>query len=291
MTYLALGDSVAFGETNYTKNPSNGDRGYVSLYADYLATRDGGVRPNVVNLAIEGETTTSFSTGAGRVPLLPDLSDAKLAALNTNYATNPFTTQLAQMQAAIASQAAAGNTIKNVSVSLGSDDLFAMALKPTFPTLSAAQQQLALGATLATVQSNLNALLTQIHTLLPAANVLVMGTYNPFPAVPSSPFAALAGPAIAGLNQVLQGVAAAQGARYVDTASVFAGNESAYTYITSLAPGSTNVYNVHPNSLGYAAIEGQMQAVPEPSTVVLFGAFGFGLYVTRRRRGRIASNP
>src|SRR5690242_8917127 len=93
MTYLALGDSVAFGETDFTHNPSNGDRGYVSLFADSLATQNGGVRPNVVNLAIEGETTTSFSSGTGRVPYMPGLTDASLASLNTNYAANPLTTQ------------------------------------------------------------------------------------------------------------------------------------------------------------------------------------------------------
>jgi len=32
--YLALGDSSAYGETNRTRNPSNGDRGYVKPFAD-----------------------------------------------------------------------------------------------------------------------------------------------------------------------------------------------------------------------------------------------------------------
>ena len=27
--YVAIGDSMAFGETDFTRNPSNGDRGYV----------------------------------------------------------------------------------------------------------------------------------------------------------------------------------------------------------------------------------------------------------------------
>src|SRR5689334_21952892 len=69
MTYIALGDSVAFGETDFTRNPSYGDRGYVSHVADGLAASNGGVRPNVVNLAIDGETTTSFF-GGGQ-PLAP----------------------------------------------------------------------------------------------------------------------------------------------------------------------------------------------------------------------------
>src|SRR4051812_24396015 len=34
VTYLSLGDSVAFGETDFTGNPSFGDRGYDRPYAD-----------------------------------------------------------------------------------------------------------------------------------------------------------------------------------------------------------------------------------------------------------------
>ena len=64
-TYLAIGDSLAFGETDFMHNPSNGDRGYVSLFADTLTQFNGGVRPNVVNLAFDGETTGSFFTGNG----------------------------------------------------------------------------------------------------------------------------------------------------------------------------------------------------------------------------------
>src|SRR4051812_40436208 len=62
-TYLALGDSMAFGETNFTHNPSSGDRGYVSLYADHLAALNGGVRPHVINYGVDGETTTTFFQG------------------------------------------------------------------------------------------------------------------------------------------------------------------------------------------------------------------------------------
>ena len=61
-TYLALGDSIAFGQTNIIP-VSLGDQGYVTLYADFLAKQNAGVRPNVVNLAFPGETSTSFFTG------------------------------------------------------------------------------------------------------------------------------------------------------------------------------------------------------------------------------------
>jgi len=75
--YLALGDSSAFGETNRTQNPSNGDRGYVRPFADYLGSVYG-TRPTVVNLAINGETSGSYFAGSGRVS-----SDGQ--GFNTNY--------------------------------------------------------------------------------------------------------------------------------------------------------------------------------------------------------------
>ena len=82
--YLALGDSSAFGETDRTRNPSDGDRGYVSRFADHLARRYG-VRPQVLNLALNGETTASWQTGTGRAS-----SDGHL--LNTNYSA-PYPAQ------------------------------------------------------------------------------------------------------------------------------------------------------------------------------------------------------
>src|SRR4051812_12723882 len=65
---LVVGDSSAFGETDRSRDPSNGDRGYVAPFADYLgAARYGGQRPAVLNLAIDGETSSSYSSGTGRV--------------------------------------------------------------------------------------------------------------------------------------------------------------------------------------------------------------------------------
>src|SRR6188768_4089476 len=78
--YLAVGDSSAFGETNRTQNPSNGDRGYVAPFADFLAGQNGGVRPTVINTAINGETTTSFFSG-----LVSDRDSLDGIFLNSRY--------------------------------------------------------------------------------------------------------------------------------------------------------------------------------------------------------------
>src|ERR1700692_2109990 len=60
-TYLALGDFIAFVETDVIP-VSFGDQGYVKPFADFLASQNGGDRPDVVNLAFPGETSTSFFT-------------------------------------------------------------------------------------------------------------------------------------------------------------------------------------------------------------------------------------
>lgn len=271
MTYIALGDSVAFGETDFTKNPSYGDRGYVSKFADHLAASNGGVRPNVVNLGVDGETTTSFF-GGGQV----------LAPQNLNY-PSASTSQNTLLVSKIASEQAAGNTIGAVTVSLGANDLFAVVGGPNFFSLSPAQQQQAILASMSTIQNNYTAMLTELKALAPTAAITVVGYYNPYPAVPGSPLAPLAGPAIQLLNAVIAGQAAAFGAKFVDTYAAFQGKEGSLTYITAPPSGT----NVHPNDAGYDAIAIAINPVPEPTTFALLGVVGIGMIgrsAYRRRR-------
>ena len=69
MTYIALGDSLTFGvgENDTATDISNGDRGFVKPFADTLASLNGGVRPNVINLGVGGTTTVSFFEGGGGI--------------------------------------------------------------------------------------------------------------------------------------------------------------------------------------------------------------------------------
>lgn len=278
-TYLALGDSMAFGETNWTQDPSNGDRGYVSLYANHLATANGGVRPNVINFGVDGETTTTFFQGGPQGD--GTLSGFPAPQLNTNYPDTSHT-QNDMLQALLLTHKAAGLDINTVSVQLGANDLLATANNPTFFTETPAQQQAQIMATLGNVQANYTHLLTEIRTALPTANILLMGYHNPFAGVPASPLSAIAGPAIQGLNSVISGEAAAFGARYVDTYTPFLGHELEYTYIAS--------GNVHPNAAGYAVIAAQMdaQTVPEPSTLAVLAVGMAGVLLRNRFRSRLS---
>jgi lysophospholipase L1-like esterase len=267
-TYLAVGDSLAFGFTDSTA-PSFGDRGYVGDYANELAAQTG-VRPYVINLGTYGETTSSFFAGGN-----------PSATMNENY-TDTSTSQNSLMLSTIAAQKASGDPISTVSVQLGANDLFAVAQSPGFFTKPADQQLAMIQSALSTVATNVGNVLGELRAQLPNADLIVMGYYNPYAAVPSNPFAADAAQAIQGLNAVLKADAQAFGARYVDTYTPFLGNEAAYTFITS----SGSQYNVHPNDTGYQVIASQMEQVPEPSTFVVLGAGTLGLAAVRvRRRG------
>ncbi len=274
-TYLALGDSLAFGETNFTHNPSYGDRGYVSLYADSLAGANKAGRPDVINLGVDAETSTTFFHGGPQGN--GTLSGYPAPQLNLNY-PNPPTTQNNLMLSTIAAQLAAGHSINTVSVQLGANDLFTVVNQPNFFSLTPAAQQAAIAQALGTVQANDTTLLTELRNLVPNAHILMMGYYNPFNANPNSPMGQVADPAIKALNQVIAGEAKAFGGQYVNLYNAFLGHELNYTYIAS--------GNVHPNEKGYHVIADQMipiESVPEPSTVWL-AAFGIAAAVARRRR-------
>jgi lysophospholipase L1-like esterase len=282
MTYLSLGDSVAFGETTYSQNPSNGDRGFVKPYDQFLGQQYG-TNPNVVNLAVDGETSSSLLSGTGRVPYASGLTDANLAALNTRYAGNTGVSQNTRFVQAVGNQWALGNTIGDVTISLGANDLFKLAGDPAFQSASQAQQQVMLAQTLGTVASNYATLLNEVKALLPAAHVSLLGEYNPFPATPSNPLNAIAAPAIQALNTTIQGLAKQFGAAYVDTYSAFVGREAQLTHMVD-SPG-----NVHPNDAGYTVIAGQIEAVPEPSTLAVLGLGFTGLLALARRRSRASA--
>jgi lysophospholipase L1-like esterase len=263
--YLSLGDSLAFGYTTVATStePSFGDRGYVAPYADWLATRDGGVRPKVVNLGITGESTASFF----------DTSNAA-RAVNLTYGGMSLS-QSAKLAQVVSDEGALGNAIETVSVALGANDIFQVVLQPGFIDLPGAQQLGAIFAALQSALDNYTLAMTQVRSLLPEADLLIIGQYNPFAAVPESPASAFAPLIVDALNQINTNVASAFGGRYIDTFSAFAGNEAVYTQILLDGPPGSNP---HPTPAGYAAIAAAM--IPAPSSAVVL----VGLIVGVRRR-------
>lgn len=273
-TYLALGDSVTFGfnpsdPTTYV--PSYGDQGFVKPFADALSGQFGGVRPDVVNLGIVGELSTSFFTAVS-----PPGWTQRIPALNLNY-PNDTTAQNDVMLADIAGIHAAGSTVDYVSLNFGNNDFFYLVSTPAFQSASDADKAAMIGATLLEIGNNYGAVLTELAILAPEAKVLLPGYYNPVPV--GDPRHDLDGLAAYYGNLVIQGVADLFGAKYVDLATPFAGNEALYTNYLALN-------DAHPNALGYSVIGEQMiAAVPEPSSAVLAG-LGLGICFAWRRTRR-----
>ncbi|HVZ93565.1 MAG TPA: SGNH/GDSL hydrolase family protein [Phycisphaerales bacterium] len=251
-TYLALGDSYGFGNTteaSYTQS-SNGDRGYVGLYADWLGTLHG-TRPSVLNISITGDTTGSYfdTTETSRV-------------YNTNYSGQ---SQMQRFNEAVADESAAGRTVTTVSCSFVGADLLELVQDPAFPTLPTGEQFTRLINTLNAAQVNYTNILTQVRTALPGADLILVGYPNPFRAYmdPAYDFVDIA---VQGANLVVQQMASQFGGRYIDVYGAFHGSEGIYTEILldpSVLP------NPHPTEAGYEVIAGAMR-VPGPGVAMVF---------------------
>jgi len=299
--YVALGDSITFGETDLSYVQSFGDRGYVGLFANTLASRNGGVRPAVVNLAIDGETASSFVTNAGRTPPVMGRGDAPLQLENLNYNNSTAISQGTLFANTVAVQRALGNTVGTVTVTLGFNELAALAPMQNTPAAEAAAIAQIPG-TLAAYRANYAAVLNEVRSLAPNANLYLLGYYNPFPADPNSPAAPVFNAGGTALNGVIQDLAAQFGAAFVANAAPFVGNEAQYTFQAVQPAGSSvagpfggvlPIGNVHPNALGYSVIAADVAAatvpasVPEPASwpVLIAGLAVMGILV----RGRPAA--
>lgn len=203
----------------------------------------------MINLAIDGETTSSFMAGVGRTTPVIGRTDQILAAQNQNYSANPTTPQLTKLQSTVAAQQAAGNTINTVSITQGFNDVAALASLPTSTALAQ------LDSTLATFRTNYSAILTEVRRLLPNANLFVLNYYNPFPADPGNPAGSIFAAGGTQLNNIIRDLAAQYRGSYVDTFTPFVGREAALTFIDEMPHGSTipppfggalPVGNVHP---------------------------------------------
>lgn len=305
-TYIALGDSITFGETDLRYVPSNGVRGYVNDFAAALGARSGGP-VNVVNLAIDGETSSSFFTGSGRTPPVAGRGDLALALQNTNYA-GPFPlSQNATFLQRAGQVTSAGDRIGAVSITLGFNELAALSLLPPNAGLAA------IGPTLDLYRSNYGAVLSQIRSVAPTADLYVLNYFNPFPGDdnattnPASAIFAAGGPQ---LNAIIKDLAGQYNGIYVDTFTPFVGREGQLTFIDEVGNGDTSpppfspfdaglapIGNVHPTEGGYAVIAQQLAAgspgaVPEPATwgmmVLGFGLIGSALRRTRRKAPRVS---
>lgn len=249
--YIALGDSYAYGYSTRAGTPTGtGDTGYVKLFADALATVNGGSRPTVLNLAIPGETTATYLRTSNGTPSLA-------LSYNTNYAATDALSQsslLTQRTAVVAEE----EQIGWVTLQIGGDDLLNLLVEPTFLAASSAERQTIITATLDTLRTNLGVILTQmarIRNVAPQAKLFVLGYPDPFAGLgAANPLAGISTPLTQRVNNILTQVAGEISAQYVDLFAAFQGKETTFSLILTEDPPGSGVPDFHPSAAGYAKI-------------------------------------
>ncbi len=293
-TLLVLGDSYAYGFTTdqdaIAIGPTFGNQGYVKPFADYLGSVNGGVRPDLVNLAIPGESSTSFKTGVSAAnypdtyPYTSSLQEApsRFPLLNLNYAPSAAPNYVTTPQkdvalGAIATAHASNKKVENIVLQIGGNDILGLLNQSAFLTLPPLQQQNLFTAQFAALQSNYVNILGTVRAAAPEARIFTVGYANSFRQTPN--LGELTETLTLNANAIISGVSQNFGATYVDIYTPFKNHELELTYE---AQG-----NPHPNATGYSVIAGQLQiaaSAPEPATIALcILALPVAAFAVRRR--------
>jgi lysophospholipase L1-like esterase len=243
-SYLALGDSLAFGysqakfnELYPDENPADYETGYVNDFADVLKVFDPALQ--IVNDGCPGETTESFIKG----PCAYQLT----FPLHHPYAGGPDSSQLSD---ALAYLEAHPGSVNPITIDIGAND--ALGLIETTCKLEAACIAAGAPAVFAKIGANLGLILGQLRAAAPHAQIIVLGLYNPFGETITG------GDALtADLNEVEAKVAAGVGARFADPLPFFnpPGALEAPT-ICLLTNMCTPLVDIHPTDLGYKVLGG-----------------------------------
>ncbi|MEK7247943.1 MAG: GDSL-type esterase/lipase family protein [Chloroflexota bacterium] len=236
--YLALGDSLAFG----VGAGSPADQGYVGLTTAVLRASE------------------RFSESG------LDLENLSAPAATTADLLEPEG-QLARGLTEILRRAAdgdPGNDVKLISLSIGANDLLALA-EPDAPCVQNAGSETCrnlLTQTLADVQSNITEVLGQLREAAPDAEIYVMNLYNPYSGS-GEEFELIASVGVQQLNGVI-GVAAAIeefDARLAPVFELFQGRAEQWIAQDGIHPNDDG-YRVMAEAL-QAAIEGRPVSIPE----------------------------
>ncbi|MCL2769539.1 MAG: SGNH/GDSL hydrolase family protein [Solirubrobacterales bacterium] len=249
-TYLALGDSLAFGysqakfEALAPQDPAAAfDTGYVDDFARFLKRFE---HVQVVNDGCPGETTESMMKACAY----------QEAGLPLHH---PYPKE-SQLSNALAYIAAHPGEVGTISIDIGANDALGVAevvckLDPTCVAEHAP-------ALLAQIGANLGSILAQLRAAAPEATIVVVGLYDPFPAlstiVTSEPMAQQLNAFTVALNGVLAQGAAAVHAIFANPFSRFNVEGTLEAEQASLCK-LTNMCNhippdIHPTNHGYREI-------------------------------------
>jgi acyl-CoA thioesterase I len=228
-TYLALGDSLAFGVG--ADNPA--EQGYVGLTtANLRLSKYKGTGLDLVNLSAPGATSADLLQLGGQL-------DHALTEIQSR------------------------GGVDIISIDIGANDLLALAdsSSPCFQSAGSKACLDALGQTLAGLQSNLASVLRRLREAAPNAPVYVLDIYNPYSGT-NDPRAIVASVGVQQLNGVIAAAAAdpSLGAKFVSVHDVFEGRARQWIASDGIHPNNDG-YRVMAEAL-LAAIEGRSPVLP-----------------------------
>jgi lysophospholipase L1-like esterase len=273
-TYLALGDSLAYGyhaaqfkhelESKGYVEPETFDEGYVNDFGAALKL----VNPKlqIIDDGCPGETTETFINGSG-IPGYcaggPTGTPFPYAFLHHSY--TPYTSQLADALAILKENP----NVSPITLDIGANDVLQfLGSKCGFPatfTCSPTEIEAEFGH----IAANVYSILAQLRAAAPKAQIVLIGLYNPYPTVLPAPGG---DKTTAALNTALAKVAAdVSNTSFANPEPPF--NPSIITgapettdlpticAFTAMCPGGT--FNptspnadIHPTTLGYAVMAG-----------------------------------
>jgi len=242
-SYLALGDSLAFGysqakfESLLPSEPASAyNTGYVDDFAHLLKL--GNPKLEVINDGCPGETTESFIKGPCEYQLA--------YPLHHPYVGGPTSSQLSD---ALAYLQANPNT-NPITLDIGANDALGVIEHTCEKKVECVIKEAP--ALFAHIAANLGLILTDLRGADPHATIVVLGLYNPFgEKLPG-------GNALtAQLNEVMEKVASAVGARFADPLPIFnppgALEEPTICLLTNMCKTPEDI---HPTDLGYGVLAG-----------------------------------
>jgi lysophospholipase L1-like esterase len=273
-TYLALGDSLAYGyhaaqfkselESKGFVEPATFNDGYVDDFGAALKLLHPGLQ--TINDGCPGETTETFIHGSGLPGYCaggPTGTPFPYAFLHHSYGSNA--SQLADALAVLKESP----NVSPITLDIGANDVLQfLASKCGFPasfTCSPTEVEAEFGH----IAGNVLSILVQLREAAPKAQIVLLGLYNPYPTVLPAPGG---DKTTAALNEALAKVGAAvPGTSFANPEPAFnpslltGGPETvdlpAICSFTAMCPGGT--FNptspnadIHPTKLGYAVMAG-----------------------------------
>ncbi len=269
-TYLALGDSLAYGyhQAQYESelpnvDPATFDHGYVDDFADVL--RLGHPNLQVINDGCPGETTSTFLNGSGVTgycagagptgQLWPD-----------KWLHHPYLDGGSQLSDALAILAANPN-VSPITLDLGSNDALAyLEHNCGFPAADTCTSLQVAGNFVGIIE-NIATIVKRLHAAAPNAEIVVLGLFNAYPELLTDGDinTALLNLAIDVAVSSVPNVSFANPEPLFNPAGEVGKPESgdlpAICAFTGMCPGGTYDptspdADIHPTSLGYAVLAG-----------------------------------